>query len=67
MINNSVLALQLLTVCPTSNCLALVYRDKETVRFVKHINASYKDMVLKSDIDSEVCRGFYDVSMIYYE
>eukprot|EP00794_Sanderia_malayensis_P007942 gene7942-8797_t len=34
---------ELLTVYPTSNCLALVYRDKETLRFVKHINHSCND------------------------
>jgi len=58
---------ELLTVCPTSNCLALVYRDKETVRFVKHVNVSCKDMLLKSDNDAEISKGFYDLSMVYYE
>jgi len=30
---------ELLTVCPSNNCLALVYRDQDTMRFVKHINS----------------------------
>ena len=57
---------QLLTVCPTSNCLALVYRDKETVRFVKHINASCKDVV-NMDSNTQEPSGFYDISCVYYE
>lgn len=35
---------ELLTVCPSNNCLALVYRDKDTMRFVKHINSLSGDL-----------------------
>jgi len=35
---------ELLTVCPSNNCLALVYRDKETMRFTKHINSHSGDL-----------------------
>jgi len=35
---------ELLTVCPSNNCLALVYRDKETMRFIKHINSHSGDL-----------------------
>lgn len=58
---------QLLTVCPTSNCLALVYRDRETLRFVKHINATCKDSPHIDENNSENFSGFVDLSMVYYE
>ncbi|TNN87464.1 Prolyl 3-hydroxylase OGFOD1 [Liparis tanakae] len=54
---------ELLTVYPEDNSLALVYRDKETLKFVKHVNH-------KSLSDSEnslTCRSFYDFSFVYYE
>lgn len=50
---------ELLTVYPENNSLALVYRDKETLKFVKHVNH-------KSCCDS-TCREFYDFSFVYYE
>nr|XP_020460866.1 prolyl 3-hydroxylase OGFOD1 [Monopterus albus] len=50
---------ELLTVYPEENSLALVYRDKETLKFVKHVNH-------KSASDS-ACRAFYDFSFVYYE
>ncbi|XP_074522545.1 prolyl 3-hydroxylase OGFOD1 [Halichoeres trimaculatus] len=50
---------ELLTVYPENNSLALVYRDKETLKFVKHVNH-------KSSCDS-TCREFYDFSFVYYE
>ncbi|XP_070686516.1 prolyl 3-hydroxylase OGFOD1 [Pempheris klunzingeri] len=50
---------ELLTVYPEDNSLALVYRDKETLKFVKHVNH-------KSSSDS-TCRAFYDFSFVYYE
>lgn len=56
-------SLQLLTVYPEDNSLALVYRDKETLKFVKHVNQ-------KSSSDSSgtsTCRTFYDFSFVYYE
>lgn len=51
---------QLLTVHPEDNSLALVYRDKETLKFVKHVNH-------KSSSDSATCRALYDFSFVYYE
>lgn len=51
---------QLLTVYPENNSLALVYRDKETLKFVKHVNHS-------SSKGSVTCREFYDFSFVYYE
>ncbi|XP_057701671.1 prolyl 3-hydroxylase OGFOD1 [Corythoichthys intestinalis] len=50
---------ELLTINPEDNSLALVYRDKETLKFVKHINH-------KSNNDS-INRRFYDFSFVYYE
>nr|CAH0107368.1 unnamed protein product [Daphnia galeata] len=35
---------ELLTICPSNNCLALVYRDQDTMRFVKHINSLSGDL-----------------------
>eukprot|EP00795_Rhopilema_esculentum_P004259 gene4259-20454_t len=58
---------ELLTICPTSNCLTLVYRDKETVRFVKHINASCKDAWDEQKVEVNDFFGFYDLSTVYYE
>lgn len=52
-------SLQLLTVYPEDNSLALVYRDKETLKFVKHVNH-------KSCCDS-AGRMFFDFSFVYYE
>ncbi|XP_010743447.3 prolyl 3-hydroxylase OGFOD1 [Larimichthys crocea] len=51
---------ELLTVHPEDNSLALVYRDKETLKFVKHVNH-------KSSSDSATCRALYDFSFVYYE
>jgi hypothetical protein len=50
---------QLLSVSPAENSLALVYRDKETLKFVKHINSRI----------SELHNGphFYDFHLVYYE
>ncbi|XP_013406972.1 prolyl 3-hydroxylase OGFOD1 [Lingula anatina] len=50
---------ELLTVNPMENCLALVYRDKDTMRFVKHINHKIQEMP-----DGSV---YYDISAVYYE
>ncbi|XP_029653532.1 prolyl 3-hydroxylase OGFOD1 [Octopus sinensis] len=49
---------ELLTVSPAHNSLALVYRDSETLRFVKHINHR---------ITSMPNHKFFDISFIYYE
>ncbi|TRY89508.1 hypothetical protein DNTS_016075 [Danionella cerebrum] len=47
----------LLTVYPEDNSLALVYRDKDTLKFIKHINNS----------SSSHTAAFYDFSFTYYE
>ncbi|XP_061181742.1 prolyl 3-hydroxylase OGFOD1-like [Saccostrea echinata] len=49
---------ELLSVCPSPNSLALVYRDTETLKFVKHINARVKDTQHQ---------GFMDITCVYYE
>ncbi|XP_076593776.1 prolyl 3-hydroxylase OGFOD1 isoform X2 [Chaetodon auriga] len=54
---------ELLTVHPEDNCLALVYRDKETLKFVKHVNHKSSS---ESD-NSSTCRPLYDFSFVYYE
>ncbi|XP_072516009.1 prolyl 3-hydroxylase OGFOD1 [Salminus brasiliensis] len=51
---------ELLTVYPEDNSLALVYRDKETLKFIKHINIS-------STVQRPDDRVFYDFSFTYYE
>ncbi|XP_061737449.1 prolyl 3-hydroxylase OGFOD1 [Nerophis ophidion] len=50
---------ELLTVNPEDNSLALVYRDKETLKFVKHVNQK----------SNRGCSGrvLYDFSFVYYE
>lgn len=54
---------QLLTIYPEDNSLALVYRDKETLKFVKHVNHK-----CSSDSGSTcTSRGLYDFSFVYYE
>ncbi|KAK7913068.1 hypothetical protein WMY93_013279 [Mugilogobius chulae] len=52
---------ELLTVYPEENSLALIYRDKETLKFVKHIN--HKSLYS----DSSRGKTFYDFSFVYYE
>ncbi|KAJ8305927.1 hypothetical protein KUTeg_016472, partial [Tegillarca granosa] len=46
---------ELLSIHPKENSLALVYRDKETLRFVKHVN---------NDINKMADQGFYDISTV---
>ncbi|XP_070562751.1 prolyl 3-hydroxylase OGFOD1-like [Ptychodera flava] len=56
---------ELLCVSPADNSLALVYRDKETLRFVKHVNhriSNMADNALEPDT-----AGFFDISSVYYE
>ncbi len=50
---------QLLTVSPMENTLTLVYRDPETLKFVKFIN----NLVNEQAGDKE----FYDFALTYYE
>ncbi|XP_041841802.1 prolyl 3-hydroxylase OGFOD1 [Melanotaenia boesemani] len=52
---------ELLTVYPEDNSLALVYRDKETLKFAKHVNHKC------SSAGSPTCQEFYDFSFVYYE
>ncbi|KAE8608210.1 hypothetical protein XENTR_v10011431 [Xenopus tropicalis] len=54
---------ELLSVYPENNCLALVYRDKETMRFVKHINHKSQ----QRDANSPKHKGFWDFAFVYYE
>ncbi|KAK3584960.1 hypothetical protein CHS0354_009649 [Potamilus streckersoni] len=49
---------ELLTVCPSPNSLALIYRDKDSLKFVKHVNNRIWQMPGSQ---------FYDVSAVYYE
>ncbi|XP_029495122.1 prolyl 3-hydroxylase OGFOD1 isoform X2 [Oncorhynchus nerka] len=54
---------ELLMVYPEENSLALVYRDKETLKFVKHIN--HRSSTLP--IGDSCRRAVYDFSFVYYE
>lgn len=54
---------ELLTVNPENNSLALVYRDRETLKFVKHIN--HRSLEQKKTIPNRT--GFWDFSFVYYE
>uniref|UniRef100_A0A3B1JZT2 2-oxoglutarate and iron-dependent oxygenase domain containing 1 n=1 Tax=Astyanax mexicanus TaxID=7994 RepID=A0A3B1JZT2_ASTMX len=53
---------KLLTVYPEENSLALVYRDKETLKFVKHVNVSSA-----AQRPDQTDPAFYDFSFTYYE
>ncbi|XP_030059563.1 LOW QUALITY PROTEIN: prolyl 3-hydroxylase OGFOD1 [Microcaecilia unicolor] len=54
---------ELLTMIPENNALALIYRDKETLKFVKYINHRSLDEKKK-----KFCRTvFWDFSFVYYE
>ncbi|XP_008120509.2 prolyl 3-hydroxylase OGFOD1 [Anolis carolinensis] len=54
---------ELLTVNPEDNCLALVYRDRETLKFVKYIN----HQSLNQETTQPEYTGFWDFSFVYYE
>ncbi|XP_039359118.1 prolyl 3-hydroxylase OGFOD1 [Mauremys reevesii] len=54
---------ELLTVNPENNCLALVYRDKETLKFVKYVNHRSLERPKKQQSRA----GFWDFSFVYYE
>ncbi|XP_036296267.1 prolyl 3-hydroxylase OGFOD1 isoform X1 [Pipistrellus kuhlii] len=54
---------ELLTVNPENNSLALVYRDRETLKFVKHIN--HRSLGQKKTFPNRT--GFWDFSFVYYE
>ena len=53
------ISFQLLTVNPAENSLALVYRDKDTLKFVKHINNRINEM--QND------KEFFDIALTYFE
>ncbi|XP_065123640.1 prolyl 3-hydroxylase OGFOD1 [Paramisgurnus dabryanus] len=53
---------ELLTVYPEDNSLALVYRDKDTLKFIKHINNSSS-----THLSAQNTTAFYDFSFNYYE
>uniref|UniRef100_A0A8C4WAW9 Prolyl 3-hydroxylase OGFOD1 n=1 Tax=Gopherus evgoodei TaxID=1825980 RepID=A0A8C4WAW9_9SAUR len=48
---------------PENNCLALVYRDKETLKFVKYVNHRSLEHPKKQQSRA----GFWDFSFVYYE
>ncbi|XP_044290039.1 prolyl 3-hydroxylase OGFOD1 isoform X2 [Varanus komodoensis] len=54
---------ELLTINPEANCLALVYRDRETLKFVKYIN----HRSLKQTATQPEQTGFWDFCFVYYE
>uniref|UniRef100_V9KLK0 Prolyl 3-hydroxylase OGFOD1 n=1 Tax=Callorhinchus milii TaxID=7868 RepID=V9KLK0_CALMI len=54
---------ELLTLSPEENSLALIYRDKETLKFVKHINQRSVSQCLSASEKN----GFWDFSFVYYE
>ncbi|XP_069757151.1 prolyl 3-hydroxylase OGFOD1 isoform X2 [Narcine bancroftii] len=54
---------ELLTLCPEDNALALIYRDKETLKFVKHVNQRSITQFNRKHKE----RGFWDFSFMYYE
>uniref|UniRef100_A0A671FRX0 2-oxoglutarate and iron dependent oxygenase domain containing 1 n=1 Tax=Rhinolophus ferrumequinum TaxID=59479 RepID=A0A671FRX0_RHIFE len=54
---------ELLTVNPENNSLALVYRDRETLKFVKHIN--HRSLEQKKTFPNRT--GFWAFSFVYYE
>ncbi|XP_078067238.1 prolyl 3-hydroxylase OGFOD1 [Mustelus asterias] len=54
---------ELLTLCPEDNSLALIYRDKETLKFVKHINQRSISLCK----NTQERKGFWDFSFVYNE
>ncbi|XP_060693815.1 prolyl 3-hydroxylase OGFOD1 isoform X1 [Hemiscyllium ocellatum] len=54
---------ELLSLCPEDNSLALIYRDKETLKFVKHINQRSISQCKKT----HETKGFWDFNFVYYE
>ncbi|XP_022105477.1 prolyl 3-hydroxylase OGFOD1-like [Acanthaster planci] len=54
---------ELLSVSPESNGLSLVYRDKETLKFVKHLNHRFTECSSEGDGEPAI----YDIQLVYYE
>lgn len=52
---------ELLTVGPDdeNNCIALVFRDEETLKFTKYVNSNIRKL------NNSAC--FYEISVVYYE
>eukprot|EP00057_Strongylocentrotus_purpuratus_P006540 XP_011661014.1 PREDICTED: prolyl 3-hydroxylase OGFOD1 isoform X1 [Strongylocentrotus purpuratus] len=58
---------ELLSVLPEENSLSLVYRDKETLKFVKHINHSYRTSRGSNGNPQNSHCAFYELYLVYYE
>ena len=58
---------QLLSVLPADNSLSLVYRDKETLRFVKHLNHSFLKARGGGGSTQHGQSAFYELYLVYYE
>ncbi len=44
---------------PEENCLSLVYRDEETLKFTKYVNSNIKNL------NKQEC--FYEICFVYNE
>jgi hypothetical protein len=51
---------KLLTIYPENNCMALVYRDQESLKFTKYINHT-----LNAEMPTESL--LYEIYLVYYE
>lgn len=60
LLSDDVNVLQLLTVLPRENCLALVYRDAETLTFTKYINHRVREL-------GGTDPSYQTLSGVYYE
>ncbi|CAN0068940.1 unnamed protein product [Lampetra fluviatilis] len=59
---------ELLAVFPENNCLALVYRDRDTLKFVKHVNhRSVGSTAVANGGGDDGDTAFYDFSFVYHE
>nr|XP_032827084.1 prolyl 3-hydroxylase OGFOD1 [Petromyzon marinus] len=59
---------ELLAVFPENNCLALVYRDRDTLKFVKHVNhRSVGSAAVANGGGDDDDTAFYDFSFVYHE
>uniref|UniRef100_UPI00358FD91D prolyl 3-hydroxylase OGFOD1 isoform X2 n=1 Tax=Myxine glutinosa TaxID=7769 RepID=UPI00358FD91D len=59
---------ELLTILPKNNALALVYRDRETLKFVKHVNhRCVVSCKVENAMQNNPSLTFHDISFVYYE
>ncbi|XP_028404609.1 prolyl 3-hydroxylase OGFOD1-like isoform X2 [Dendronephthya gigantea] len=61
---------ELLTINPCSNSMALVYRDPDTLKFVKHINNHCKNSendAGSSSSSKNISEQFYNIMCTYFE